>query len=122
MTNTSITPPATIGFIGLGNMGKPMAKVLAAAGYKLCVSDLNADAIKTFCADTGATAASSLQQLGSVSRVVITMLPDGKAVRKVLMAPNGVVSGLSRRNPCRHELQLARRHPHAGAGTEGERF
>jgi 3-hydroxyisobutyrate dehydrogenase len=94
MTNTSITPPATIGFIGLGNMGKPMAKVLAAAGYKFCVSDLNADAVKTFCADTGATAASSLQQLGSVSRVVITMLPDGKAVRKVLMEPNGVVSGL----------------------------
>ena len=94
MTNTSITPPATIGFIGLGNMGKPMAKLLAVAGYKLYVSDLNTDAVKTFCAGTGATAARSLQQLGSVSRVVITMLPDGKAVRKVLMEPRGVVSSL----------------------------
>src|SRR5262245_43402787 len=94
MTYTIISPPATLGFIGLGNMGKPMAKLLAAAGYKLCVNDLNADAISSFCAETGATAASSLQQLGSVSRVVITMLPDGKAVRKVLMEPDGVVSGL----------------------------
>ncbi len=94
MTISSITAPATIGFVGLGNMGKPMAKLLAAAGYKLCVSDLNADAVKLFCAETGATAASNLQQLGSVSRVVITMLPDGKAVRKVLMEANGVVSGL----------------------------
>ena len=64
MTNTSITPPATIGFIGLGNMGKPMAKLLAVAGYKLYVlSDLNADAVKTFCAGTGEPAAAVCSNL-----------------------------------------------------------
>ncbi len=93
MSHTSVTSPAAIGFIGLGNMGTPMAKRLAAAGYKLHVADLNADAVNKFCADTGATAAPSLQALGHCS-VIITMLPDGKAVRKVLMDPNGAISGL----------------------------
>lgn len=81
----SITPPAGIGFIGLGNMGYPMAKRLAAAGYTLIVSDLNQDAVQKFCAETGATAAASLAQLGAASQLVFTMLPEGKAVRKVLL-------------------------------------
>jgi 3-hydroxyisobutyrate dehydrogenase len=93
MSYASVTPPATIGFIGLGNMGYPMAKRLAAAGYKLHVADLNADAVKKLCAETGATAA-DLKTLGASSQVVITMLPDGKAVRKVLMDTQGAVSGL----------------------------
>ena len=92
MSYASVTPPATIGFIGLGNMGYPMARRLAAAGYKLHVADLNAEAVRKFCAETGAIAA-DLKTLGKSSQVVITMLPDGKAVRKVLMDPGGVVSG-----------------------------
>jgi 3-hydroxyisobutyrate dehydrogenase len=93
MTYAPVTAPAAIGFIGLGNMGYPMAKRLAAAGYTLFVADLNADAVKKFCAETGATAATDLKALGAASTVVITMLPDGKAVRKVLM-DNGAVSGM----------------------------
>lgn len=96
MAYASITPPAPIGFVGLGNMGYPMASRLAAAGYALHVADLNAEAVKKFCAETGATAAADLKALGAASRLVITMLPDGKAVRKVLMDPNGIVSGLQR--------------------------
>ena len=94
MSYATVTPPATIGFIGLGNMGYPMAKRLAAAGYQLHVADLNAEAVKKFCAETGATAADP-RTLGAASKVVITMLPDGKAVRKVLMDANGAVSGLA---------------------------
>jgi 3-hydroxyisobutyrate dehydrogenase-like beta-hydroxyacid dehydrogenase len=94
MAYASITAPAAIGFIGLGNMGYPMARRLAAAGYTLHVADLNADAVQKFCAETGATAAADLHALGAASRVVITMLPDGKAVRKVLMDANGVVAGM----------------------------
>lgn len=94
----SITPPAGIGFIGLGNMGYPMAKRLAAAGYTLTVSDLNQDALQKFCAETGATAATSLAQLGANSQLVFTMLPEGKAVRKVLLGAgagsDSVVAGL----------------------------
>jgi 3-hydroxyisobutyrate dehydrogenase len=94
----SITPPVGIGFIGLGNMGYPMAKRLAAAGYTLVVADLNTDAVQKFCAETGATAAISLAQLGAASQLVFTMLPEGKAVRKVLLGAgegsDGVVQGL----------------------------
>jgi 3-hydroxyisobutyrate dehydrogenase len=94
MSYVPVTPPATIGFIGLGNMGYPMAKRLAAAGYKLLVADLNADTVKRFCEETGGLATTELAELGERSRVVITMLPDGKAVRKVLMDANGVVGAL----------------------------
>ncbi len=93
MTN-NISPPASIGFIGLGNMGYPMATRLANAGYKLTVSDLNTSAVTKFCEETGSTAAKSLQELGEVSDVVITMLPEGKVVRKVLLDEAGVAGGL----------------------------
>jgi len=82
---SSIIPPAAIGFIGLGNMGYAMAKRLAEAGYPLTVADLNQDAVKTFCNETGASASASLKALGEASDLVITMLPEGKAVRKVLL-------------------------------------
>lgn len=91
---SKITPPGSIGFVGLGNMGYPMATRLAKAGYKLTVADLNADAVIKFCQATGSIAAQSLQELGESSEVVITMLPEGKVVRKVLMEESGVVSGL----------------------------
>jgi len=94
MTVNAITPPSTIGFIGLGNMGYPMAKRLCEAGFKLVVADLNQDTVNRFCSENGALAATNLADLGRQSRAVITMLPDGKAVRNVLMAADGVVSGL----------------------------
>ncbi|HTQ99513.1 MAG TPA: NAD(P)-dependent oxidoreductase [Candidatus Acidoferrum sp.] len=97
MTYAAVTPPATIGFVGLGNMGYPMALNLAKAGFKLAVADLNQDAVKKFCAEAeGAVAPTTLAELGQRSRVVITMLPDGKAVRKVLLGADGIVGGLQR--------------------------
>ena len=86
--------PATVGFIGLGNMGYPMAAHLAAAGYRLVVSDLNADAVARFCEEHGGTTAASLRALGEQCDLVITMLPEGRIVRQVLMADEGVVAGL----------------------------
>ncbi len=94
MTVNAITPPSTIGFIGLGNMGYPMARRLCEAGFKLVVADLNQDTVNRFCSENSGLAATNLADLGRQSRVVITMLPDGKAVRNVLMAADGVVSGL----------------------------
>ena len=98
-STNSFTPPTAIGFVGLGNMGYAMAKRLAEAGYAVTVADLNQDAVKRFCEETGATAADSLQALGAQSDLVITMLPEGKAVRKVLLGEgdsqdDNVVSGL----------------------------
>ena len=93
MTN-KIVPPAAIGFVGLGNMGYPMARCLVNAGYQLTVADLNTDAVEKFCQETGSKPAQNLQALGASSDVVITMLPEGNAVRKVLMSEDGIVSGL----------------------------
>lgn len=91
----AITPPAAIGFVGLGNMGYPMAARLAAAGYKITASDLNKDTVKKFCEETGAGAAASLKALGASSDLVITMLPEGKTVRNVLLGQkDNVCSGL----------------------------
>ena len=91
----NFNPPARIGFVGLGNMGYPMAARLAAAGYTLVVTDLNAASVGRFCEETGSTAAPSLQALGAGVDLVITMLPEGKAVRKVLLGDgDNVTSGL----------------------------
>lgn len=91
----TIMPPAAIGFIGLGNMGYPMARRLSEAGYTLTVADLDADAVSRFCEETGAGAADSLEALGAAADLVITMLPEGKAVRKVLLGEgDNVADGL----------------------------
>lgn len=74
-----------VGFIGLGNMGRPMAARLQEAGFTLTVFDINPQAQQTFLDHHGGNGASSLAQLGSSSEAVITMLPDGHAVRRVTL-------------------------------------
>jgi 3-hydroxyisobutyrate dehydrogenase len=94
-----LAPPQTIGFVGLGNMGAPMARRLAGAGYRLIVADAAPAAVEKFRAGTQADTASSLKELGAACRVVITMLPDGKIVRSVLMGEGGeggIAAGLKR--------------------------
>lgn len=88
-------PPETIGFVGLGNMGAPMARRLAGAGYRLIVADAVPAAVEKFRAGTKADVAASLKDLGAACRVVITMLPDGKIVRSVLMGDGGIAAGLT---------------------------
>jgi 3-hydroxyisobutyrate dehydrogenase len=66
-----------IGFIGLGNMGGPMARNLAAAGHTVVGFDLTAP-----CPE-GVTAAASAQQAAQGADVVITMLPNGAILRSV---------------------------------------
>jgi 3-hydroxyisobutyrate dehydrogenase len=89
------TPPETIGFVGLGNMGAPMARRLAGAGYRLIVADAVPAAVEKFRAGTKADVAASLKDLGAACRLVITMLPDGKIVRSVLMGESGIAAGLT---------------------------
>jgi 3-hydroxyisobutyrate dehydrogenase len=89
------TPPQTVGFIGLGNMGAPMARRLAGAGYRLIVADAVPAAVEKFRAGTQADVAASLKELGAACRIVITMLPDGKIVRSVLTGESGVAAGLA---------------------------
>jgi len=73
---------AIIGFIGLGNMGGPMAENLIKAGHKLQVFDLSQPSVDKAVA-AGATAAASVAEAVRGVEAVITMLPAGPHVRKV---------------------------------------
>ena len=85
----------TIGFVGLGVMGKPMAKNLIKAGHKLIVHNRSRPAVDELAA-AGATAAGSPAEVARGSTVVITMLPDTPDVELVLSGANGVLSALQR--------------------------
>lgn len=79
----------TIGFIGLGIMGRPMAKNLLRAGYALKVYDLNQDAVKDLEA-SGAKAAASISDIAQSCPIIITMLPNSPHVKSVVLGEGGV--------------------------------
>lgn len=74
-----------VGFVGVGNMGNPMAANLVKAGWKLTAYDADANKAREFAAAHGVTAAANLTELARASDVVITMLPDGQIVRRVAL-------------------------------------
>src|SRR5690606_17474540 len=92
---SSFKPPEQVGFVGLGNMGAPMARRLAQAGFRLMVADTSAAAIETFARSSLCERAPDLATLGAQCRVVITMLPDGNVVRQVVMGEGGIAGGLA---------------------------
>lgn len=79
-----------IGFIGLGNMGGPMALNLVKAGYPLTVYDVVPAAVETLVA-AGATAAKTIAETVADADVVISMLPGDKHVRQVYIGGEGVI-------------------------------
>jgi len=85
-------PAETIGFIGLGIMGKPMARNLLAAGYELTVHSRSPGPVEELVAD-GAKRAASPREVAAASTVTITMLPDTPDVEEVLAGVEGVVEG-----------------------------
>ena len=78
-----------VGFIGIGNMGWPMAANVAKAGFPLTVYDANPDAAKRFAEEHGCDAADSLAALGAAADIVVTMLPTGPIVREVMLDADG---------------------------------
>ena len=84
-----------IGFIGLGVMGKPMAKHLVSAGHRLTVHNRSRGAVDELVAG-GATAAASPVEVARAADVVITMLPDTPDVERVIGGDNGVLAGLKK--------------------------
>ena len=83
---------ANIGFIGLGIMGKPMAKNLLKAGHKLVVYDIvpaGADEVVA----AGAARGSSPKDVAGQTEIVITMVPDGPEVEQAVLGSNGVLEG-----------------------------
>ena len=81
-----------IGFIGLGIMGKPMARNLLKAGVELMVYDINSAAVEALAAE--GAAAGSPDVIGKSCEVVFTILPNGPIVQEVLFGENGAASGL----------------------------
>jgi 2-hydroxy-3-oxopropionate reductase len=81
-----------VGFIGLGIMGRPMAKNLVKAGYELIVFDFNKDAVADL-VSCGAKAAESGKEVASQVEVVITMVPNSPHVRAAVLGENGVAEG-----------------------------
>jgi 3-hydroxyisobutyrate dehydrogenase len=82
-SKSAITPPAAVTVIGLGNMGIPMANRLVQAGFAVTGFDLFEPARQRFAASGGKVAADAATAVKSAD-VLITLLPDGKAVRAAI--------------------------------------
>ncbi len=86
-----------VGFIGLGVMGAPMAGHLARAGHAVSVYDLAPDAAQRLAeSQPGITARTSLREVAAHSDVIVTMLPNGRVVREVVFADDGLLAGWAR--------------------------
>jgi len=81
-----------IGFIGLGIMGRPMAKNLLKAGHQLIVHDVVRGSVDEVVSN-GAARGESSSDVASKSEIVITMLPDGPDVEAAVLSPAGVLAG-----------------------------
>ncbi len=89
----------TIGFIGIGNMGNPMAGHLVKKGFDVTVYDVRPEIVKAFISQHGGKAAASLVDAAHGMDVVITMLPDDQVVRKAVLgdgSENCIAAGLAR--------------------------
>ena len=86
-----------IGFIGLGNMGAPMARNLIKAGHELIVFDLSTDALSQL-REAGAHTAQSVSEIARMDNieVIITMLPASQHVRSVYLSQEGLLSSVSK--------------------------
>ena len=82
-----------VGFIGLGIMGKPMARNLMEAGYELAVYNRSREKADEL-AEEGAIAAASPREVTGQSDIVVTMLPNSPEVREVVAGEDGVLEGI----------------------------
>jgi len=83
-----------IGFIGLGLMGKPMARNLHAAGAQMTVTSRSSGPAEEL-ADEGMTAVATAREVSETSDIVVIMVTDTSAVDKVLHGEDGVMAGLA---------------------------
>jgi 3-hydroxyisobutyrate dehydrogenase len=80
-----------VAFIGVGNMGNPMAANIVKAGHQVSVLDSNTELAAQVASQIGATACARLADLQGVD-FIVTMLPDGKVVRSVALGDGGIAS------------------------------
>jgi 4-hydroxybutyrate dehydrogenase/sulfolactaldehyde 3-reductase len=81
----------TIGFIGLGRMGRPMASNLRKKGFELLVYDVNPSAVATL-RETGARGAISIAEVARDSEIIITMVPASADVETVVLGADGLLA------------------------------
>lgn len=113
-----------IAFIGLGNMGAPMARNLIQAGHSLLLVDLDRAIVAQLSA-LGAEAAASPRQAAEQAELVITMLPAAAHVRAVFHGPEGVLAGIRAGTPvvdCSTIDPQTSRDLHAVAEAQGVAF
>jgi 2-hydroxy-3-oxopropionate reductase len=84
----------TVGFIGLGIMGRPMAKNLMEAGYELVLQNRSPEKAEELAEEGNATAARSPREVAEACDIVITMLPDSPDVEAVVAGEGGVLEGI----------------------------
>jgi 3-hydroxyisobutyrate dehydrogenase len=82
---------AAVGFVGLGNMGLPMARNLLKGGHRVRGFDLSAEA-RGALAEAGGAEAASVAEAVRGAEVVVTMLPEGRHVRSVYLGEDGVLA------------------------------
>jgi 3-hydroxyisobutyrate dehydrogenase len=85
-----------VGFIGIGNMGGPMAAHLVQAGFDVTVYDIRPETVSLFVERHGGTGAQTLRALARGAEAVITMLPNDRIVREVMLAEDGVAGALAK--------------------------
>lgn len=83
----------SIGFIGLGVMGKPMARNLMKAGYELTVYNRSRGKVEELVGE-GAKAAESPREVAGNCEIIITMLPDSPQVEEIVAGDNGILEGV----------------------------
>ena len=83
---------ATIGFVGLGIMGRPMLNNLLKAGHTVVAYGRTAAKLDA-CVKDGAQRGTSNSDVGARAEIVITMLPDGPEVEEVVLGENGILAG-----------------------------
>ncbi|MDO5351655.1 MAG: sulfolactaldehyde 3-reductase [Succinatimonas sp.] len=85
----------TVGFIGLGQMGMPMATNILKKGFALRVFDINKNSVNSL-VELGATGCKDPKEVAIGADFVITMLPNGKLVNNVVFGTDGFISSLSK--------------------------
>src|SRR5258706_12509509 len=111
---------ASLGFIGLGNMGSPMAVNLVRAGHRLRVHDLAAARTAAMAAQ-GADVAAGAIEAASGADAVITMLPAGAQVAEIYLGSGGLIEAAAPRTPLIDCSTIAGAPPPPGAAAARRR-
>jgi 3-hydroxyisobutyrate dehydrogenase-like beta-hydroxyacid dehydrogenase len=90
----------SIGFIGLGSMGKPMAENLLQAGFPVIVTYHTNKLPAEHLSESGAKMVDTVQEVAALSDIVITILPADKEITQVYTAPNGLLKNMKQGSIC----------------------